>query len=231
MKLATLIEDAKRYVVGYYEDDGEQYVHWTEDDWLSYIRLAVGIIATADTELFTTTVDVELQAGSVQELPSPCKTLRSVRGQRDERGQITHIIRKRSSASLKLAPINRNTCKQITVGNTDYKVKSYTVDADDTKMIVVDPPVPEGTKATMVITCFAPPSLESLEDEIPFDDSHAAIVFELLLYYAWGVDIEDQASRERSDTHWKNAMTLLEIKDKQTSNLLKRMATKAVTNG
>ena len=231
MKVATLIEDAKRYVVGYYEDDGEQYVHWTEDDWLSYVRLAIGIIATADTELFTSVVDVKLQPGSVQELPEQCTALRSVRGQRNEQGHIEHIIRKRSSASLKLSPIRRPTCKQVTVGDGDYKVKSYTVDNDDPKMIVVDPPVPSGTNATMVITCYAPPKLASLDEDLPLDDTQASIVFELILYYAWGVDIEDQASRERSNQHWNNALKLMEIKDRQTEKLLKQIAKRAVTNG
>lgn len=231
MKVATLIEDAKRYVVGYYEDDGEQYVHWTEDDWLSYVRLAVGIIAAADTELFTSVVDVKLQPGSVQELPEQCTALRSVRGQRNEQGHIEHIIRKRSSASLKLSPIRRPTCKQYTVGDGDYKVKSYTVDNDDPKMIVVDPPVPAGTDATMVITCYAPPKLESFDEDLPLNDTHTSIVFELILYYAWGVDIEDQASRERSNTHWNNALKLMEIKDRQTEKLLKQIAKRAVTNG
>lgn len=231
MNVSALIEDAKRYVVGYYEDDGEQYVHWTEEDWLSYVRMAVGIIAMADTEMFTSTVDVELTAGSVQILPEQCQSLRAVRGQRNSNGVIDAIIRKRSMASLQLPSITRPTCQQTTVTDGPYKVKSYTIDPADPTMLVVDPPVPEGTKATMVVTCYAPPRLQSLEEHLPFDDTHAAVVFELILYYAWGVDIEDQANRERSNKHWENALKLLEIKDKAKVEMLKRLAFKAVTNG
>jgi len=32
-----------------------------------------------------------------------------------------------------------------------------------------------------------------------------------MLYYAWGVDIEDPANRERSNQHWNNAMALMKL--------------------
>lgn len=53
---------------------------------------------------------------------------------------------------------------------------------------------------------FAPLKLTAWTKTCPFDDSHATIIFELILYYAWGVDIEDQANRERSNAHWANAL-------------------------
>lgn len=231
MKVSALIDDAKRYVVGYYEDDGEQYVHWTEEDWLSYIRLSVGVIAATDVSLFTSVVEVPLQPGSVQLLPSQCESLRSVRGQLGENGEVDHLPRKRSMTSRKIPAISRKSCSNYVKGETGYKVKSYTVDPDDPKMIIVDPPVPSGADATLVITCYAPPTLDSVDDEIPFTDVHASVIFELVLYYAWGVDIEDQANRERSNTHWNNALKLLEISDKMQKENLKKLAVKAVSNG
>lgn len=230
MKIAGLIEDAKRYVVGYYEDEGEQYVHWSEEDWLSYVRMAVGVIALTDVELFTSVVDVDLQPGAVQELPSQCQTLRSVRGQRGDNG-IEHLVRKRSHSSLRLPKITRPTCKMVTKSDGPYTVKSYAVDPDDPKVIIVDPPVPTGASATLVVTCYAPPAMKSVEEDLPLNDTHAAIIFELILYYAWGVDIEDQASRERSNTHWNNALKLMDIRDSAREKQLKRMIAKAVMNG
>lgn len=231
MKISALIDDAKRYVVGYYEDDGEQYVHWTEEDWLSYVRLSVGIIAAADVSLFTSVVEVPLKQGSVQELPAQCDSLRAVRGQKGDDGGVEHLPRKRSITSRKIPAISRPMCKNRVVGDTGYKVKTYTIDPDDPKMIVVDPPVPPGADATLVITCYSPPKLGSMDDEIPFTDVHTSVVFELILYYAWGVDIEDQSSRERSNTHWNNALKLLEISDKMQKDNLKKLAVKAVSNG
>lgn len=231
MKVSALIEDAKRYVVGYYEDDGEQYVHWTEEDWFSYVRLAVGIVATADTSLFTNVVECRLHEGAVQTLPSQCKRLVSVRGQVGENGAIDHIPRKRSVTSRKIPRMSRPMCRVSVTGDGGYKVNTYTIDPADPTTIVVDPPVPPGESATLVITCYAPPTLNTMDDDIPFTDVHASVVFELILYYAWGVDIEDQASRERSNTHWNNAMKLMEISDKMQKENLKRLAIKAEQHG
>lgn len=231
MKVSALIEDAQRYVVGYYDDEDEMYVHWTEDDWLSYIKLAVGILATVDPELFTKTVDVELVPGAVQEIPAQCKTLRSVRGQRDDTGAISRLVRKRSSSTLKLPGIMRKTCKIKTVSDDEYVVKSYTVDEFDEKVIIVDPPVPNGRTATLVITCYSPPDIKDVNEELPINATHASIIFELLLYYAWGVDIEDTANRERSNTHWNNALKLMDITDAVMTKLLRGHKAKAVTNG
>lgn len=231
MKVADLIEDAKRYVVGYFEDDGEEYVHWTEADWISYARMAVGILATAESDLFTTVVDIKLEPGSVQYLPSECSALRSVRGQRGDNNSITSLIRKRSFSSINLPRISRPSCHSTTSSTNGYTVKSYAVDPADPTSLIVDPPVPDGVSATMVITCYSPPVLSSVEDDIQINDTHLPIIFELMLYYAWGVDIEDQANRERSDTHWNNAIKLLDIKDARRKEQLKMLAIKAVTNG
>lgn len=230
MKISTLIEDARRYVVGYYEDEDEKYVHWTEDDWLSYVRLAVGVIAMVDVEMFTKVIDVELQPGQVQELPDSCETLRSVRGQRKDDGTISHFIRKRSYNSLRIPRITRPTCKATTVGDGSYKVESYAVDDNDKGMVIVDPPVPVGFTGSLVVTCYSPPKIDSLDEDLPFDDSHATIVFELILYYAWGVDIEDNANRERSNTHWNNALKLMDIRDVAQQRALLRKV-QAARNG
>lgn len=213
MKLTSLVEDARRYVVGYYDDDGEQFVHWTEEDWASYVRLSVGVVAMSDEQLFTTEVDVPLVAGELQQLPPCCRSLSVVRGQRDEHGRIMAILRKRSLRSLSLPAIRRKTCAPTALDVENYKMTSYSVNPDDPTIFMVDPPVPEGVNAVVSVMCHTPPVMMSLEDDIPLDDTHKAIVFELMLYYAWGVDIEDVANRERSNKHWDNALALMKIKD------------------
>lgn len=224
MKISSLIEDARRYVVGYFDDDDEQYVHWLEEDWFSYVRMAIGIVALANQSTFTKVMDIELQEGSIQEIPDSCKTLKSVRGIRDERGVITSTVRKRSSSSLKLPTLRRKFCKGTTESDSGYRVKSYTLDEDDDRAIIVDPPVPEGVKATLSISCYAPPEVNSEDDDIELDNAQQTAVFELLLYYAWGVDIEDTANRDRSKLHWDNAMSLLRIMDATEAKALKRQA-------
>lgn len=229
MKISSLIEDARRYVVGYYEDDDEQYVHWLEEDWLSYVKMAIGIVTLADQSAFTKVMDIELVEGSVQEIPDECKTLKAVRGVKDERGVITHRVRKRASNTLKLPAISRPLCKSITKSNSDYVVKSYALDDDDDRIIVVEPPVPAGVTGLLTISCYSPPTVETEDDDIELTQAQQTAVFELVLYYAWGVDIEDTANRERSNTHWKHAMTLLKVINDADSKALKRQA--RVMNG
>lgn len=224
MKVSSLIEDARRYVVGYYDDDDEQYVHWLEEDWLSYVKMAIGIVTLADQSSFTKTMDIDLVEGSIQEIPEECKTLKSVRGVKDERGVITHKVRKRASNSLKLPTLSRPLCKSITNSNSDYVVKSYSLDEDDDRIIIVDPPVPQGVSGVLTISCYSPPTIETEDDDIDLSQAQQTAVFELILYYAWGVDIEDTANRERSNTHWAHAMTLLQILTDADSKALKKQA-------
>lgn len=224
MKVSSLIEDARRYVVGYYDDDDEQYVHWLEEDWLSYVKMAIGIVTLADQSSFTKTMDIDLVEGSIQEIPEECKTLKSVRGVKDERGVITHKVRKRASNSLKLPTLSRPLCKSITNSNSDYIVKSYSLDEDDDRIIIVDPPVPRGVSGILTISCYSPPTIETEDDDIDLSQAQQTAVFELILYYAWGVDIEDTANRERSNTHWAHAMTLLQILTDADSKALKKQA-------
>lgn len=229
MKISSLIEDARRYVVGYYEDDDEQYVHWLEEDWLSYVKMAIGIVTLADQSAFTKVMDIELVEGSVQEIPDECKTLKTVRGVKDERGVITHRVRKRASNTLKLPAISRPLCKSITKSNSDYVVKSYALDDDDDRIIVVEPPVPAGVTGLLTISCYSPPIVETEDDDIELTQAQQTAVFELVLYYAWGVDIEDAANHRRSNTHWEHAMTLLKVINGADSKALKRQA--RVMNG
>lgn len=224
MKVSSLIEDARRYVVGYYDDDDEQYVHWLEEDWLSYVKMAIGIVTLADQSSFTKTMDIDLVEGSIQEIPEECKTLKSVRGVKDERGVITHKVRKRASNSLKLPTLSRPLCKSITKTNSDYIVKSYSLDEDDDRIIIVDPPVPQGVSGVLTISCYSPPTIETEDDDIDLSQAQQTAVFELILYYAWGVDIEGTANRERSNTHWAHAMTLLQILTYADSKALKKQA-------
>lgn len=100
---------------------------------------------------------------------------------------------------------------------------SYDFDPDNPRQIIVDPPVPAGVEASLVISCYQPPVVSGEDDIIDLGSDLESAVFELMLYYAWGVDIEDTASRERSNTHWQNAMTLMRL-NLEMQQLAKRVA-------
>ncbi len=77
-----------------------------------------------------------------------------------------------------------------------------------TRQIIIKLPVPAGTNYT-VISCYMPP-------EVTRGQLNRARCGQKPQYLsscciAWGVDIEDNANRERSDSHWNKAIQLLQF--------------------
>lgn len=220
MLVMELIEEVSRYLQDNEFEDDVAYVHWTRQDLLAYARNALAIVAMVHKEDFVTTVEVPLRAGAFQQLPKPCKTLKTVQGQPDENGVVSNRVREVKISSLQA--FARRFCAARTNGGSGYVVKSYSYDKDDPNTIIVDPPVPNDESGTLVITCYAPPTIDDETDNLDIDDKYRPILFELMLYYGWGVDIEDTASRERSNQHWKHAMDLLQLYDyKQQQDVLR----------
>lgn len=222
MKVAELIEEVSRYLQDNEFEDDIQYVHWTRDDLFSYLRNAVAIVSMVRKEEFVSTVDVELVEGAVQKLPAPCKSLKTVQGQKNDRGVITQRIREAKLSNL--ASFSRSVCTKKTTSTDGYVVKSYSYDEDDPKTIYVDPPLQKGQTGTLTITCYAPPKVNGIDDELDLDENFRPIIFELMLYYAYGVDIEDNANRERSEAHIKVALQLLQIYDYKEQQAVMRAA-------
>lgn len=222
MKVAELIEEVSRYLQDNEFEDDVQYVHWTREDLFSYLRNAVAIVAMVRKEEFVSTVDVELVEGAVQTLPSPCKSLKTVQGQKNDRGVVMQRIRETKLSNL--AAFSRAVCTSKTTSSDGYVAKSYSYDEDDPKTIYVDPPLQKGQSGTLTITCYAPPQVTGINDELDVDENFRPIIFELMLYYAYGVDIEDNANRARSDAHFKAALQLLQIYDYKEQQAVARAA-------
>lgn len=202
----SLIEDVARYLSDYDED--EAYVHWTREDLLSYFKRAISIVAMTNQKKFVKKTEIKLVEGILQDVPDHCESDVSVYGLADENGVVTERARR---TRIGFYPkLGRPVCSSRIKSNT-YKLNSYDIDPDNPRQIIVDPPVPAGTEATLVISCYQPPVVTSEDSAIDMGADLESAVFELMLYYAWGVDIEDTANRERSNQHWNNAMTLMKL--------------------
>lgn len=220
MLVSELVEEVSRYLQDNEFEDDVAYVHWTRQDLLTYARNALTIVTMVHKEDFIQTVEMPLQAGVFQTIPKPCKTLKTVQGQPDENGVVNKRVREVKLSSLQA--FSRSFCSAKTNSTSAYEVKSYSYDKDDPKTLIVDPPVPDDVSGTLIITCYAPPVISDESDDIDIDEKYRPIIFELMLYYGWGVDIEDTASRERSNQHWKHAMDLLQLYDyKQQQDVLR----------
>lgn len=202
----SLIEDVARYLSDYEED--EAYVHWTKEDLLSYFKRAISIVAMTNQKRFVKKTEVKLVAGILQDVPESCESDVTVYGMANEDGVVTERARR---TKIGLYPkLGRPVCSSHVKSDT-YKLSSYDIDESNPRQIIVDPPVPEGTDATLIISCYQPPVVTSENSAVELGADLESAVFELMLYYAWGVDIEDQANRERSNQHWNNAMTLMKL--------------------
>ena len=202
----SLIEDVARYLSDYEED--EAYVHWTKEDLLSYFKRAISIVAMTNQKRFVKKTEVKLVAGILQDVPESCESDVTVYGMANEDGVVTERARR---TKIGLYPkLGRPVCSSRVKSNT-YKLSSYDIDESNPRQIIVDPPVPEGTDATLIISCYQPPVVTSEDSAVELGADLESAVFELMLYYAWGVDIEDRANRERSNQHWNNAMALMKL--------------------
>lgn len=203
----SLIEDVARHLSDY--DDDESYVHWTREDLLSYCRLATSLLVGLHRERFIKRAEIKMVEGAIQDVPEQCESNITVQGMADKNGVITRRVRQ---ARLSVYPsLGRPTCKVKAKSSTGYEMSSYDFSEGDGRHIIVDPPVPPDTEATLVISCYQPPTITSADDIISLGADLEAVLFEFMLYYAWSVDIEDAMSRERSVQHWNNAITLLRL--------------------
>lgn len=214
---SSMIEDVARYLSDYDED--ESYVHWSSEDLLSYFKKAISIVAMTKRDKFVKKTTVKLKEGILQDVPESCESDITVYGIANEDGVVTEYARR---AKIGAYPkIGRPICKGRVVGQ-GYKMQSYDYDPENPRQIIVDPPVPADVDVELVISCYMPPDVTSDDSVISLGADLEAAVFELMLYYAWGVDIEDSATRERSQQHWNNAMTLMQLS--QTAQAVARRA-------
>jgi hypothetical protein len=209
-----LITDVSRYLTD--QEEGFEFEHWTEADLFLYFRLALSIVANTAKEKFTKRIEVPLKTGTMQTLPDKCEEFDTVNGTLNTlTGDITFARRVKTS---NIRALNRPLCKSTTNSDDGYTVDSWDYDEDDSNTIYVYPPVPAGTDAKMVVTCYSPPDPTSLDEQVNISSSYLSAIFELMLYYGFGVDIESVPSRDRSETHWNKAAELLGLDAKAPAN-------------
>ena len=177
-------------------EEGYEHTHWSELDLLQYYRLALAMVATWNKKDFAVKTAVEVVGGAVQTLPPPCQGVADT-VYTDANGRL--LPAKSVGSMTKNVPLR---CK----GAKAYSPTGVAIDPNNTNAVYVDPPVPEGETATIYVNCFVAPKPASLDEELNIPVHLEPLIFELMLYYAWGVDTESAPSRERSALHWQNAV-------------------------
>lgn len=211
----TLIDEVSRYLVD--QDPDAPFEHWSEDDLLTYLRLAVGVVASLHKDNFMRRTIIHLVEGRVQDVPADCDELTSVLGQPNEHGVLVAFPRRTAVAGLNVAGIvGCPDCEKKSAGA--FKVDSWQYDENNPRILYVTPPVPAGADARLELSCFQAPSVAGMDSEIPLGAHFQPAIFELMLYYAYGVDTESVPSRDRAAAHWANAQALLGLDARGTQN-------------
>lgn len=207
-----LVAEVSKYLVD--QEPGFEFTMVSEDELASYLRMAVQLFASHNKELFQNRHEVKLVPGAIQELPYECEEMNDVYGVRGADGEIDTQIRR---TDLRLAQaVRRPVCRVSVEG--EYKLDSYQYDPSNPRVIHVDPPIPADVDATLIVTCYGVPEVTNLEEAIMVPSSARPILFEFMLYYAYGVDSESVPARDRSNTHFQNGLTLMGIGQNKSAN-------------
>lgn len=192
----ALIQRVSAYLTD--DEPGYEFTHWTEEDLRTYFDLALKVLTVAIPELARGTCTFKADSGSFTALPSCCENLLGVVSVKVDGKELPYQPRRVTTRANRYAHCATNGA---------YKMDSWAYDPQEGGNIYFVPPVPEGSEVEITAQCVK--ALEILDDSVNIPSRHEAALFELMLYYAWGVDIESPASRDRSAAHYKVAMDLL----------------------
>ena len=199
MKAIDLIHDVSSYLSD--QELGFEFEHWSNADLFSYYKLAVAAVASRKPALFVKATVVQLKPGAQQDLPAPCENI------------VDQYVTNAAGVRLRATTIKSaqfaflSSC--VSVDAVDYTPKSVSFLPGAAQSFLVEPPAPPGVNTTVQVNCFAPPEITSTDAEVSIPGTFKPVIFEMMLYYAFGVDTESVASRSRSEFHFANAMLLI----------------------
>lgn len=206
ISVRALINAASAYLVD--NEPGYENTTYTEDDLFTYVAWGMAVIANIQKSKFTTTQTFDLTPGMVQVLPPDVELvdLLSVTSDGEE------TIPRRSNA------VFRGKMLRCGTDATRYKMDNWQYDPASPNTFTVKPPVPSEGSHTYMATVFSVPEVKSKDGTIAANMMYTPVLIELVLYYAYGVDTESVPNRDRSASHWANAMTLLGMDSRTPAN-------------
>lgn len=206
-----LITEVARYLSDY-DEAGEpeyQFREWSERDLLSYFKLAISTIAMADPKLFSTTVSVPISDTGLIALPPECEDCLGILQYISDDGKVTNQPPYTEKVSF---TTTRPTCG----GIDPKKVVPSVVRTTNDRRVLLSTPV--GTGGKLILSCSNSPNITTVDGKVDIPARYSGAVFNLMVSYAYGVDIESAVMRARSDEHWSRASALLPVALKTKGN-------------
>jgi hypothetical protein len=195
------IEDVARFLADYdvAGDASDQFVTWSQLDLLSYFRLAVLRVMSADPKAFTKGVTTTVTADGIVHLPPECEECSGVLSHTSLSGKVT--IKPNFTARAPFI-IGRPVC-----GSTGSRV-SIMRDENDRRTLFVTP-AEAGSKLTL--TCTKLPVIGDISAGVDIPSKYEPIIFDFMVADAFGTEVESSPMRARSDEHRKRALEMLTI--------------------
>jgi hypothetical protein len=182
------------------QESGFEYEHWDEPLLLDAFNYAVQVVAGSSKyrKYFSKQVEVPLTGTSPVALPDPCEGMveRTLTGP-DGRP----ISGMKSFTSTGRFPL----FDCVKEDGTNPPTGVY-IDPNNDQQFYIDPPNATGS---VFVNCFVPPALTAPDSAVQLPTTTMPVIHEFMLYYAYATDTESVPSRERSEYHWRNALTLL----------------------
>ena len=199
---APLIKDVARYL-SEYDSSGNSEHNFREssqEDLMSYFRLAVQQLVAADPKAFVKPIRVQTPADGLLQLPPECEECLGVLRYIGADGKT--IDRPPYSDNAKFNT-TRPVCGAVAAGSASVNIAR---DDIDRRSLFITPATAGGA---VVLSCVSVPDMAGLDTTIDIPSKHYAAIFNFMVSYAYGVDIESSPMRNRSDEHWQRATALV----------------------
>ena len=194
-------------------EPGFEFARWSRADLLTYWNEAVGVIATLRPDLFSRPVKVKLEPGSLQDLSCCCAQVGKVIGQADAGGRMIGPVRVIDDAAA-----SRWTKPSCLAGGKTRggapRVSSYSKDPHSNAIIFVNPPVPPGADAYLLVSCTTTPTPVTDPERMVSDVEcgNVAAVRQWVLFRALYRDDEASTEYRKALTSLKLFFTLIQAK-------------------
>lgn len=199
---APLIKDVARYLSEYDSSGAEehQFREWSPEDLMSYFRLAIQQLVAADPKAFVKSIRVPTPADGLLVLPAECEECLGILRFTSADGKVTDRPPYSDTAAFNTT---RPVCTTSSAGGTSVSISR---DSIDRRSLFISPASAGGT---VTLSCVSVPDMAGLDITVDIPSRHYATIFNFMVSYAYGVDIESAPMRGRSDEHWNRAMTLI----------------------
>jgi hypothetical protein len=174
-------------------------VAWTDAELIGYVNEALEATSGAKTDLYTVRANLEMQAGSLQELPAGGISLIDLLENTYGGGPISVVDKDLLDACNRF----------LTAADQEREVEHFTADPRDPRRFLVSPPN-DGTGEVRAVYAIVHPAIAALVDSIDLDNIYKPVLIDYVLHRAYAKNSlrQDLAKSGYHKQQWGQALGL-----------------------